>query len=38
MAEGDDLHRRRSARRTTAAGFPRKKWLQDFGYAANPYV
>ena len=29
---------RRSARRITAAGFPREKWLQDFDYAANPHI
>ena len=32
MAECDDRDRRRSARRITAAGFPREKWLQDFDY------
>jgi len=30
MAERDDRDRRRSARRITAAGFPREKWLSDF--------
>ena len=38
MAECDDRDRRRSARRITAAGFPREKWLQDFDYAANPHI
>ena len=38
MAECDDRDRRRSARRISAAGFPREKWLQDFDYAANPHI
>jgi len=38
MAECDDRDRRRSARRITAAGFPREKWLSDFDYNANPQV
>jgi len=38
MAECDDRDRRRSARRITAAGFPREKWLSDFDYSANPHV
>ncbi|MDP9460813.1 MAG: IS21-like element helper ATPase IstB [Actinomycetota bacterium] len=38
MAECDDRDRRRSARRITAAGFPREKWLSDFDYAANPHI
>jgi len=38
MAERDDRDRRRSARRITAAGFPREKWLSDFDYTANPTV
>ncbi len=38
MAECDDRDRRRSARRITAAGFPREKWLSDFDYGANPTV
>ena len=36
MAECDDRDRRRSARRITAAGFPREKWLSDFDDNANP--
>ncbi len=38
MAECDDRDRRRSARRITAANFPREKWLTDFDYAANPHI
>ena len=38
LAECDDRDRRRSARRLTAAGFPREKWLSDFDYQANPAV
>ena len=38
MAECDDRDRRRCARRITAAGFPREKWLQDFDYTANPHI
>ena len=38
MAECDDRDRRRSARRITAAGFPREKWLSDFDYNANPHI
>ncbi len=38
MAECDDHDRRRLARRITAAGFPREKWLPDFDYAANPHI
>jgi len=38
MAECDDRDRRRSARRITAAGFPREKWLSDFDYNANPQI
>ena len=38
MAECDDRDRRRSARRITAAGFPREKWLSDFDYDANPRI
>jgi len=38
MAECDDRDRRRSARRLTAAGFPRQKWLSDFDYEANPHI
>jgi len=34
LAECDDRDRRRSGRRGGAAGFPREKWLDDFG--ANP--
>jgi len=38
MAECDDRDRRRSARRISAAGFPREKWLSDFDYNANPHT
>ncbi len=38
MAECDDRDRRRSARRITAAGFPREKWRTDFDYTANPHI
>jgi len=38
MAECDDRDRRRAARRITAAGFPREKWLQHFNYTANPHI
>ncbi len=31
-------HVRVHQRRITAAGFPRAKWLSDFGYAANPHI
>lgn len=37
MAECDDRDRRRSARRITAACFPREKWLQDCDDAAIPH-
>jgi DNA replication protein DnaC len=38
MAECDDRDRRRSERRTKAAGFPRFKFLKDFDFDANPAV
>lgn len=38
LAECDDRDRRRSARRVTAAGFPREKWLADFDFEANPDI
>ncbi len=38
MAECEDRDRRRSERRTKAAGFPRPKWLKDFDFDANPAI
>jgi DNA replication protein DnaC len=38
MAECEDRDRRRSERRTKAAGFPRQKSLKDFDFTANPAV
>jgi len=38
MAECEDRDRRRSERRTKAAGFPRQKWLKDFDFDANPAI
>ena len=38
MAECDDRDRRRSARRITAARFPREKWPSDVDDNANPHI
>jgi DNA replication protein DnaC len=38
MAECDDRDKRRAARRTHDAGFPRDKRIEDFDFAANPAI
>jgi DNA replication protein DnaC len=38
MAECEDRDRRRSERRTKAAGFPRQKFLREFDFDANPVL
>src|SRR3954451_8403528 len=38
MAECDDRDKRRAARRTHDAGFPRDKRVEDFDFAANPAI